>query len=453
MIRGLVFKGDNMKDTEMEQWRGLKQGGDTYSNYMVSSLGRVFNIKSGNFVSHVIAGEPQYYYVNLINDEGNGKLRRVHNIMGWSFLGDMPNKGDTIDHIDRNKYNNGLYNLRWLDKSGQMVNRNERTNTISYFIGGNYNPEEFNKAYSYITEVCRVTDYTLEEASNIYKLRVKYDTSSQPIIFNGRITILEELCDVFNRNITYIKLLLSNSTPLEECLYNYPMIPIKKGTFELSLEFDGVWYPNKLKLGLCLNLSVLEVNELITCNSLKDYHKLLKEKEHKRQFTVQLQQDRLYGQDWGDNIFGTIRGIARRYDIHDGTLWHRVQKVGYTMKEALELPKGNIEQYWKLGINYHLKSEVCFMVELNQSNVTQRINKNSCPLMYAIIPENIKCTDKSRIFILNGNALWYNDLKHKLGVGSTLSSKSVLTKYQSIREWLDSIDAINSYDNFEEIVF
>lgn len=445
--------GYYMKETEIEQWVGLKQGGDVYKRYKVSSLGRVYDLKNDTYVSPSLRGKPQYYYVNLVNDKGDRKGRRIHNIMGWSFLGDRPKKGDTIDHIDRNKYNNSLCNLRWLGKSGQMENRNERTNTTTYFIGKNYNPEEFNKSYNYITELCRVTEYTLEEASNIYKLRVKYDTTSQPLIINGRITILEELCDVFNRDITDIKMLLSNSIPLEECFYRYHRVAIKKGKFELSLEFDGVWYPNKLKLSSHLNLSMLSVNEMLTFDNLKDYNKFLKYKEQRKQFTIQLRQDRLHGQDWGDNIFGTIRGIARRYDIPDGTLWHRVQKVGYTMKEALALPKGNIDQYWKLGINYHLKSEVCFMVELNQHNITQRINKNSCPLMYAIIPENIKCNDKSRIFILNGNALWYNDLKHNLGVESTLSSKSVLKKYQSIREWLVSIDAINSYDNFEEVVF
>lgn len=113
----------DMKETEIEQWVWLKQGGDVYKRYKVSSLGRVYDLKNDTYVSPSLRGKPPYYYVNLVNDKGDRKGRRIHNIMGWSFLGDRPKKGDTIDHIDRNKYNNGLYNLRWLDRSGQGYNR------------------------------------------------------------------------------------------------------------------------------------------------------------------------------------------------------------------------------------------------------------------------------------------------------------------------------------------
>lgn len=443
-----------MKDTEIEQWVGLKQGvDDTYSNYMISSLGRVFNLKSGNFASHVLTGKPRYYYVNLVNDNGDRRLRRVHNIMGWSFLGDIPNEGDTIDHIDRNKYNNSLYNLRWLSMSGQIYNRDERTNTLKYFINERYSEEDYNKVYNYISSLMRVVECTMEEASNVYNLRDKHSTLSQPFRYKGYLTILEELCSVFNKNIDYTKLLLSRGEDLCNILLNNILVPMNETVLNYSIEFDGSWYPNRVSLRYHLNLPDGVVKDVIGYGSLSKYQKYLEDREHRKKFTAQLQKERVHGKDWGNGIFGTIRGLSRKYNIPNGTLWHRVQKADYTMKEALELPLGNRDQYWKLGIKYHLKSEVCSMVGLNQPNITQRCSKSKCPVMYAIIPEDIKCNDKSRIFILNGNAFWYNDLKYKLGVESKLSIKSVLKEHQSIKGWLYYLGAIDNYDNFEEVVF
>lgn len=114
---------------EDEIWKTLIQGGDLYSRYKVSSEGIVWDCKNNKELSQVITGIPQYKYVNLCNHEGKWVLRRVHNIMGWTFLGTPPTKSHSVDHIDQDKFNNQLSNLRWLDRKGQI---NNRANTIHY---------------------------------------------------------------------------------------------------------------------------------------------------------------------------------------------------------------------------------------------------------------------------------------------------------------------------------
>lgn len=51
----------------------------------------------------------------------NGKNVRIHWILTNTFIGDSTNK--VIDHIDRNKLNNSLENLRIVENSINMLNR------------------------------------------------------------------------------------------------------------------------------------------------------------------------------------------------------------------------------------------------------------------------------------------------------------------------------------------
>lgn len=106
-----------------EVWVTLIQAGEEYSRYAVSNYGKVWDNQNGVEVSQVITGKPQYKYVNLVKDCGKRVLRRVNNIVSWSFHGEPPTPKHTSDHIDQDKFNNVEWNLRWADKRTQIQNR------------------------------------------------------------------------------------------------------------------------------------------------------------------------------------------------------------------------------------------------------------------------------------------------------------------------------------------
>jgi hypothetical protein len=93
------------------------------NRYIVSNYGRVYDIKNDCFVSQVLTGKPQYFYVNYTNDEGKRKLRRVHNLLARTWItNDNPAQYCMVDHIDKNKYIK-LYskNKDILPKDGQSI--------------------------------------------------------------------------------------------------------------------------------------------------------------------------------------------------------------------------------------------------------------------------------------------------------------------------------------------
>lgn len=86
---------------------------NTNNEYMVSNLGNVKSLKQGrNLVMKTPKNKEGYCFVNLrIN--GKSKVQTVHKLVAMAFLGHIPNGiTNVVDHIDGNKSNNNLENLR-----------------------------------------------------------------------------------------------------------------------------------------------------------------------------------------------------------------------------------------------------------------------------------------------------------------------------------------------------
>ena len=58
-----------------------------------------------------------YIYVSM----GRGHKICIHRLMGETFL-ENPYNRRNIDHIDRNKLNNNIKNLRWFSQQDNMLN-------------------------------------------------------------------------------------------------------------------------------------------------------------------------------------------------------------------------------------------------------------------------------------------------------------------------------------------
>jgi len=120
----------------MEQWKDIPG----YEGlYQVSSEGRVRSLdriveQKGNkasIVKRIYKGRVKqptvfktgYAMVNLYNQ--NHLTISIHRLVALAFLDPVHGK-DTVDHINQNKLDNRLCNLRWANASEQAINRPTR---------------------------------------------------------------------------------------------------------------------------------------------------------------------------------------------------------------------------------------------------------------------------------------------------------------------------------------
>ena len=92
-------------------------------NYAISTFGDVLSIKKQKILKSAINGAG-YLHV-ILCDNGIRKNVRVHRLVAEAFL-DNPNNYEMIDHIDRNRTNNNIDNLRWVDRSQNNRNKEKR---------------------------------------------------------------------------------------------------------------------------------------------------------------------------------------------------------------------------------------------------------------------------------------------------------------------------------------
>jgi hypothetical protein len=88
-----------------------------YPNYLITTDGRIFNIKKMILLKKLLNNRG-YNYSCLYNENG-GKFFLVHRIMAETYLP----KDDTrnfVNHIDGNKENNLLCNLEWCTHQENM---------------------------------------------------------------------------------------------------------------------------------------------------------------------------------------------------------------------------------------------------------------------------------------------------------------------------------------------
>lgn len=104
-----------------EEWRNCVEFND---DYQVSNIGRVRN-KKARLVT--IQFDKDGYCVVKLFHKGNKPKRFVHRLVAEAFIPNLENK-KTVDHIDRNKTNNNVDNLRWATHSEQNMNQGKRIN-------------------------------------------------------------------------------------------------------------------------------------------------------------------------------------------------------------------------------------------------------------------------------------------------------------------------------------
>ena len=105
---------------------------DDYENYEISNMGNVRNINTGKILK-LHETNCGYLRVSVCKD-GIMKKFYIHRLVALHFIPNTDNLRE-VDHIDRNKANNSISNLRWISPSNNLRNRPKFKNSSSKYMG------------------------------------------------------------------------------------------------------------------------------------------------------------------------------------------------------------------------------------------------------------------------------------------------------------------------------
>lgn len=101
---------------EVEIWKDID---GYYGRYLISNTGKVRSNFSNKILKPAI-GKWGYLFVTLFLDY-KGTSKFIHRLIAEYFIPN-PNNYEIVDHKDRNRINNSISNLRWVDKAANIMN-------------------------------------------------------------------------------------------------------------------------------------------------------------------------------------------------------------------------------------------------------------------------------------------------------------------------------------------
>ena len=92
-----------------------------YENlYKINRSGQIFSVSYGKVMKQ-LETEDGYLFVSLKKEQIKKKFR-IHRLVAIQYIDNPENKAE-VDHIDRNRKNNSIENLRWATKTENMNNK------------------------------------------------------------------------------------------------------------------------------------------------------------------------------------------------------------------------------------------------------------------------------------------------------------------------------------------
>jgi len=101
-----------------------------FENYLIYPDGRVFNKKSNRFLKG--SNDKDGYKVVSLTKDGNRKFMKIHRLVAIHYIPNPENKREA-DHLNRDRSDNRIENLRWVNHWENQQNTGmSKNNTSGY---------------------------------------------------------------------------------------------------------------------------------------------------------------------------------------------------------------------------------------------------------------------------------------------------------------------------------
>ena len=118
-----------------------------YPNYLIFPEGYVVNSKGKILKSNLTN---MGYEKIILYNKGKGKTINIHRLVAEHYIPNPENKPE-VDHIDRNKCNNDVRNLRWVTQSENNQNKDIISTNKTGIKHISYNKRD--NIWTYIKEI------------------------------------------------------------------------------------------------------------------------------------------------------------------------------------------------------------------------------------------------------------------------------------------------------------
>ena len=136
-----------------------------YPNYLIYEDGRVYtNNKRKGFLKPNV-NKKGYHILNLYCN-GKQKMFSVHRLVALHYIPNPDNKPQ-VDHIDRNKQNNHVSNLRWVTSQENIDNRDLISNTGEKYISYQKHRHRYDIRVKGNRIILKCKNHTLQDAINV----------------------------------------------------------------------------------------------------------------------------------------------------------------------------------------------------------------------------------------------------------------------------------------------
>ena len=98
--------------------------------YTIDEYGNIYSIKSKKYLKPKI-DKDGYLTIHLCKN-GKNYYKSIHRLLAETFI-ENNNYNNSIDHIDNDKTNNNLDNLRWLSLSDNVAKANRNRDYSSWY--------------------------------------------------------------------------------------------------------------------------------------------------------------------------------------------------------------------------------------------------------------------------------------------------------------------------------